>query len=187
MAEAPRIIVGVSGSLSSLAALHRGVAEACHHDALLVPVLAWTPVGGEIAYRRTPCPPLLKEWEHAAGKRLDTAFEQALGGYPSGLRIRPLVVRGAPGPALVQIADQPDDLLVVSAGRRGPLNRMLHGSVARYCLSHAKCCVVAIPPSDLLKTLDHAGRHGFPFAMTRWARAASHHARSGARSSSAAG
>ncbi|MCM2424350.1 universal stress protein [Streptomyces sp. RKAG337] len=166
MAEATRIIVGVSGSLSSLAALHRGVAEARRHDALLVPVLAWAPVGGEIAYRRTPCPPLLKEWERAAGKRLDAAFEQALGGYPNGLRIRPLVVRAAPGQALVQIADQPDDLLVVSAGRRGPLNRMFHGSVARYCLAHAKCPVIAVPPSDLLETLERAGRHGLPFPST---------------------
>ncbi|MCQ4040458.1 universal stress protein [Streptantibioticus rubrisoli] len=165
MAEDTRVVVGVSGSLSSLAALHRAVDEARRRDAVLVPVLAWTPVGGEATYRRSPCPALLKEWEIAACKRMDTAFEQAFGGYPEGVRIQGRVVRGDAGQALVHTADRPDDLLIVGSGRRGRLRRMFHGAVSRYCLAHARCTVLAVPPSELLDTLERALRVGDPMTM----------------------
>ncbi|MEY9967848.1 nucleotide-binding universal stress UspA family protein [Streptacidiphilus sp. MAP12-16] len=166
MAENVRVIVGVSGSLSSLAALHRAVGEARRLDAELVPVLAWHAVGGEAAYRAHPCPPLLKVWEQTARKRLDTAFEQAFGGYPAGMRIQPMVVRDdLPGRALVAIADRPGDRLVVSTGRQGRLQRMFHGSVSRYCLAHATCTVVAVPPSELLQTLERAVSEGAPLPL----------------------
>ena len=170
MAENIRIVVGVSGSLSSLAALHRAVEEARRRDAVLVPVLVWHPVGGELAYRSRPCPPLLAVWEQAARKRLHTAFEQCFGGYPADLRIQPVVVRDEqPGHALVAVADRPDDVLVVSTGRRGRLARMFHGSVSRYCLAHARCAVTAVPPSELLDALESAARDSEPMTLpVRW-------------------
>jgi hypothetical protein len=78
------VIVGVSGSVRSLAALRVAVAEARRVGALLLPVLAWSPVGGEVAYRRGPCPPLLRVWEQMAGERMRTAFDEAYGGRPPG-------------------------------------------------------------------------------------------------------
>lgn len=150
MAEKLRVIVGVNGSARSVAALHRAVGEARSRNAVLVPVLAWHPVGGEFTYRSSPCPPLLAVWEQAARKRLDDTFEQAFGGYPTDLRIEPALVRDEqPGRALVAVADRPDDLLVVSTGRQGRLQRLFHGAVARYCLSHARCTVASVPPSEL--------------------------------------
>jgi nucleotide-binding universal stress UspA family protein len=165
MAEATRVVVGVNGSLGGLAALHHGVEEARRRDALLVPVLAWTPPDGEAAYRHSPCPPMLREWEREAAGRLDTAFEQAFGGYPAGLRTRAVVARGPAGQILVSAADAPGDLLVVGAGRRGRVRRVLHGSVARYCLAHAACPVVAVPPSQLLSVLERAARDGMPMTL----------------------
>ncbi|QMU77718.1 universal stress protein [Streptacidiphilus sp. PB12-B1b] len=166
MAESARVVVGVSGSLSSLAALHRAVAEARQRDAVLVPVLAWHAVGGETAYRTAPCPQLLTVWEEAARRRLDTAFEQAFGGFPAGVRVLPLLVRDEnPGRALVRTADRPDDLLVVSTGRQGRLRRILHGSVSRYCLAHARCTVAAVPPSELLEALERAADSGEPMTL----------------------
>jgi hypothetical protein len=79
-------------------------------------VLAWAPAGGEIAYMRAPCPLLLRLWEQEACERLRDAFDQAFGGQPGGVAVRPLVVRAPPGPALVELADRPDDLLVVGYG-----------------------------------------------------------------------
>jgi len=51
----------------------------------------------------------------------------------------------------VRVADSDDDLLVVGAGRRGALGRMTSCRVSRYCLAHARCPVVAVPPSDLAR------------------------------------
>ena len=34
----------------------------------------------------------------------------------------------------------------MGAGQRGALTRMWHGQVTRYCLAHARCPVLAIPP-----------------------------------------
>jgi hypothetical protein len=37
----------------------------------------------------------------------------------------------------------------VGTGRRGPLARLGHGHVTRYCLGHARCPVLAVPPATL--------------------------------------
>ncbi|MFH8384406.1 universal stress protein [Kitasatospora sp. NPDC018058] len=153
MSDVARVIVGVSGSLHSLTALHRAAEEARARRAVLVPVLAWTPVGGERNYRARPCPPLLRAWRDAAEARLERALEQAFGGLPVGVPVRPLVMRGEAGRVLAEMADRPGDLLVISAGRhgsaRGRLRRLVRGSVSRYCLDHAPCGVLVVPPSTL--------------------------------------
>jgi hypothetical protein len=61
---------------------------------------------------------------------------------------------------LVDHADRPDDLLVVGTGRRGGLRR-LRRSVGRYCLAHARCPVIAVPPSDLMEEASR-GLHLWP-------------------------
>ncbi|GAA1986673.1 universal stress protein [Kitasatospora viridis] len=142
MAETSRVVVGVSGSTRNAAVLRRAVDEATRLRAVLVPVIAWTPVGGG---RVHPCPSLAALWQQAARTRLDDAFADTLGGYPTGLRIDPVVIRDEAGPALVRIADQPGDMLVVGAGRRGPLQRLVHGAVSRYCVARALCTVIAVP------------------------------------------
>jgi nucleotide-binding universal stress UspA family protein len=157
MSDVARVIVGVSGSLHSLTALHRAAEEARTRQAVLVPVLAWTPVGGERNYRARPCPPLLRAWQDLAEARLESALEQAFGGLPIGVPVQPLVMRGEPGRVLTGLADRPGDLLVVGTGRhgsaRGRLRRLLRGSVSRYCLDRAHCGVLAVPPSTLQEDL----------------------------------
>jgi nucleotide-binding universal stress UspA family protein len=152
-----RVIAGVNGSVRSLAALRAAVVQARSAGAELLPLLAWAPVGGEMAYRRAPCPILLRLWEDAACGRLRAAFDDAFGGMPDGLQIHPLVVRGAPGPALVGTADRPGDLLVVGGGGWGRLACAVHGSVSRYCLAHASCPVLVVPPPDMIR--EQRSRH----------------------------
>ncbi|WP_329493498.1 universal stress protein [Kitasatospora herbaricolor] len=154
MVENSRVVVGVNGSLSSLAALYRAVEEAGRRDAMLVPVIAWT------AADRTLRP--LSELEHVARRCMDTAFEQAFGGYPGDIVIRPLVVRSEPGRALVAAASGPGDLLVLGSGHHGRVQRALHGSVAGYCRAHARCEVVVVSPSALLESLELTARSGAP-------------------------
>ncbi|WP_405573451.1 universal stress protein [Streptomyces phaeochromogenes] len=147
--ERRRIVVGVSGSLGSVAALHRAANEARRADADLLAVLAWEPPGGELAHRRSMFPVPVTDLRQEAGTRLLTVLDRAFGEAGPGARFQGLVVRGSPGRALVESADRVDDLLVIGAGCRGRLQRALFPSVARYCLAHASCPVLAIPPSPL--------------------------------------
>ena len=161
-----RVIAGVSGSLRSLGALRAGVAEARSTGAALLAVLAWVPAGGELAYLRAPCPLLLRLWEHAAHERMHGAFDAAFGGMPTGVTVRTMVVRAKPGPLLVELADRPDDLLVVGYGRRSRLSCTVHGAVTRYCLVHARCPVLAVPPPDLISKLRPWPHHWRPEDFT---------------------
>jgi len=145
-----RVIAGVDGSLGSLQALRYAAEEARERDALLVAIIAWLPPGGDLAERRYPSVYLRQIWRNAAWDRLLSAFDAGLGGFPPEVPVEPRVVRGEPGPVLVNSADDPGDLLVVGTGRRG-VRRALSRSVSRYCLAHARCPVTAIPPSALME------------------------------------
>jgi nucleotide-binding universal stress UspA family protein len=142
---AGRLVVGASGSPGSLAAVRYALRLAHRHDVPVVAVMAWVPPEGDLAERRWPCPDLRRVWADDAGKRLVSALGDACGGVPASLDIRLVVIRGNAGPALVQVADSGDDVLVVGAGRRGMLSRMWGGRVSRYCVSHARCPVLAVP------------------------------------------
>jgi nucleotide-binding universal stress UspA family protein len=164
MSHSGRVVVGVSGTPTSLQALRAAVSEARRSGARLSAVLAWTPPGGEISYRRAPCPPLLRIWEDEAVWRLRNSFDEAFGGVPTDLPVELVTVRGEAGAALVDYADHADDLLVVGAGPRGRRARLFHGATARYCLGHAGCRVLAVPAPDLLAALPRGLRHHVPMA-----------------------
>jgi len=153
-----RVIVGVSGSPGSLGALHyaEDLARVC--DATLMPVLAWTPPGGDLADRRGPCLYLRRIWTEDAWRRLWDALDAAWGEIPDDLPVQPTVQRGDAGPVLARIACCPGDLLAVGAGRRGALAQLVSGRVSRYCLSHAQCPVLAIPPPALAQEVSHGPR-----------------------------
>jgi nucleotide-binding universal stress UspA family protein len=155
-----RIIVGVHGSLGSLQALRYAAAEARQRDVPLVPVIAWVPPGGDLAERRHSSPYLRKIWRDAAWERLKTAFDDGLGGMPSDVEVEPHVERGETGPVLVDVASHPDDLLIIGTGRRSLLGRLFRSSAGRYCLVHARCPVLAVPPSALMDEMSH-GLHAW--------------------------
>jgi nucleotide-binding universal stress UspA family protein len=144
-----RVVVGVDGTPGSLEALRFAVGQARLLGATLVPVLAWIPPGGEVAARRVPAPAYTQMLRKDAEQRLLRAFDEGLGGLPRDLRAEPWVIRGGAGPALVETADRTNDLLVVGAGRRGLLRHAWRASTARYCLAHASCPVIAVPPPKL--------------------------------------
>jgi nucleotide-binding universal stress UspA family protein len=165
MATVVRIIVGASGSPASLRALRYAQHLARDLGATLIPVLAWLPPGGDLADRRTPNDELGRIWAHDARHKLQDALNLAWGTPPAGLPVQPLAQRGHPGPVLTGASCHPGDLLVIGAGRRGALARAAGGRVSRYCLAHAGCPVLAIPPTPLA----HQARHG-ALARAFWRR-----------------
>ena len=150
-----RIIVGVHGSLGSLQALRFAADEARQRSVPLLAVTAWVPPGGDMAERRHSSPYLRKIWRDAAWERLWAAFDAGLGGVPADLHVDTQAIRGDTGPVLVDTADQPDDLLIIGTGRRARFGRMMRRSVSRYCLAHARCPVLAVPPSALMDEMSH--------------------------------
>lgn len=149
-----RVVVGASGSPGSLRALRYAEDLARAHDATLIPVLAWVPPGGDLADRRAPCGDLRRIWADEASQRLAETLTAAWGQVPADPPVRPMVERGHAGWVLVTIAG-PGDLLVVGAGRRGPLAQVISGRVSRYCQAHARCPVLAIPPPALAQDISH--------------------------------
>ena len=155
MGAVRRIVVGVHGSLGSLQALRWATEEARERQVPVAAVTAWIPPGGDFAERSHPSPYLRKVWQEAAVARLTAAFDDCLGGVPADLGVRLFVERGDAAQVLVDVAAQPGDLLVIGSGRRNALGRALHRSVGRYCLAHARCPVVAVPPSALMDEMRH--------------------------------
>lgn len=144
-----RIVVGVSGSPGSLAALHQATAEARERNADLYAVLAWQLPGGGLGGRATYGTAALREHREAAVEELRTLLDGAFAVRRPGVVLSGLAVRGEPGPVLVEAAGSADGLLVVGAGSRGRWLPALRPSVARYCLAHAACPVLAVPPNPL--------------------------------------
>jgi nucleotide-binding universal stress UspA family protein len=164
-----RIFAGVSGSPGSVHALRQAADLARQHDAVLVPLLAWVPPGGNLHERKDPCPELRQLWEDQAWQRLWDTLDAAFDGLPASIATQPVVLRGKPGRALTLLACKPGDLLVIGAGRRGLLRRLGRCGVSRYCLANAHCPVLAIPPPALAQEAGY-GLRGWAFRH-HWIRA----------------
>ncbi|MGH3259149.1 MAG: universal stress protein [Streptosporangiaceae bacterium] len=156
MSGVGRVIVGTSGSPGSLSALRYAEALARAHEGTLVPVIAWAPPGGDRADRVQPSCYLRQAWQDAACQRLRDALVAVWGEVPDDPLVEPHVERGPAGWVLVSLACRPGDLLVIGAGRRGTLGRMACCEVSRYCVAHARCPVVAVPPPDLAREIGHS-------------------------------
>lgn len=168
-----RVIAGTSGSPGSLRALRYAEVLARAHDAALVPVIAWVPPEGDRApgFTRAICARSGTTWPASiSGMRSSPSGERSL----TNPRVQPHVERGAAGWVLVSIACRAGDLLVVGAGRRGALARTVSCQVSRYCVAHAQCPVLTVPPAALAQDIKH-GR----LARALWHRPGSFGTRTG--------
>ena len=80
-------------------------------------------------------------------------------GRREGIRVTFLVWEGEPGESIVDAARAEEvDMIILGSHGRGPIGRLLMGSVSRYVLRHADVPVVVVPrneggrPNDLRPT-----------------------------------
>lgn len=132
-----RIVVGVDGSESSVAALRYAARLADAFDAPLEALTTWTfpPYAGAS---------LVAGWdpERDAADTLDAAVERAFGGsVPEGLTRTVLV--GPAARTLIEVSDRCGMLVLGSRGHGGFAGLLL-GSVSSACAEHAHCPVVVV-------------------------------------------
>jgi nucleotide-binding universal stress UspA family protein len=135
-----RIVVGVDGSESSLAALRWAVRQAELTGAPLEIVSAWE---WPVSYSdwETPEPP---DYDPAgeARRQLDKAVSSVLTPRDA-IEVRRSVVEGHAAPVLEALS-KTADLVVVGSHGHGELVGMLLGSVSEHCATHCHCPVVVI-------------------------------------------
>lgn len=163
MDDIGRVVIGASGSPGSLVALRYADVLARAHHAILVPVLAWEPPGGDRANQVPPSGYLREVWHDLACQRLRDAILAVWGQMPADPLIQPQVERGPAGWVLVSVARRPGDVLVIGAGRRGALQRMAFCRVSRYCAARARCPVILVPPPELAREIGRRGLARHPW------------------------
>jgi nucleotide-binding universal stress UspA family protein len=153
-----RIIVGVDDSAGGKAALRLAVEQARSSHARLVAVRSWAlglPRHGGLRRRRLgPVHPhVVMYWDRSMQRQgcreiIDHCFAEAVGGTPQDVAIAIRTPEGEPGAALTGIATADGDVIVVGQEPTLTVRRVLHGSVSRYCRTHARCPVVVVPAQE---------------------------------------
>jgi nucleotide-binding universal stress UspA family protein len=146
---ATRVIVGVDGSVAGLRALRLAVAEARRRGAELHAIRVWSDNGAW----ETGSECLANARQVRAATELSMAFAATMGRVPDDIEVVAMAAGGRPGPILVTYAHRDADLLVVGTTQRGWLRRLFRRSTARYCVAHAACPVVAVPPDTFARTV----------------------------------
>ncbi|HET8928347.1 MAG TPA: universal stress protein [Microbacterium sp.] len=135
--DTDRVIAGVDGSASSIAALRYAARVAAAFDAPLEAVTTW-------AFPRLADAYTVAAWspEDDAAAVLKAAIEQAFGSEPPAGLVG-TVLPGPPARTLVQLSRNAGMLVLGSRGRGGFAGLLL-GSVSTACAAHAHCPVLIV-------------------------------------------
>jgi nucleotide-binding universal stress UspA family protein len=137
----PRIVAGVDGSPSSMAALRWATGQAGLTGATVDAVIAWHyPVLAASGGYGLAVPELGPDDFREIAEKTVAGAIGALS-PARDVRVRPLVVEGDPARVLLD-ASAGADLLVVGTRGHGGLTEALLGSVSQHCVQHAACPVV---------------------------------------------
>ena len=134
-AERPRIVAGIDGSPSSLAALEWAARQADLTGSVLTAVAAWH-------LPSTYAAGITDDYDPAADmQRVVDDSLPALQQRHRTLRVAGQVIEGYPGPTLVD-ASRDADLLVIGSRGHCEFVDILIGSVGMHCATHAHCPVL---------------------------------------------
>jgi nucleotide-binding universal stress UspA family protein len=156
-----RVIVGVDGSLNSLRALREAVVEARRRDARLIvihvraPAHSSAPIGVIGILDPSPCPGQQTNCsrDREAEVLIARCIDEGLGDKPADVELSIHVAVGTPHTALVHQVWRDDDLLVVGTRNRSRWAHPWRQSVGRYCVAHARCPVLVVPPDDFARAM----------------------------------
>lgn len=138
-----RIVAGVDGSPSSLAALRWAVRQARLTGATVDAVIAWRYPVVPLPIGPAPVAMLVTaDFEKAADETVSEAISAAVG-HDNDVRVSAQVREGNAAQVLIDAAAGADLLVVGSRGHGGFAEALL-GSVSQHCVHHAPCPVVII-------------------------------------------
>lgn len=136
------IVVGLNDTSASRAALRFALREAARRDSTVEVVTAWS----WRSMSDLPEPDDPREWARAHAQAVqDAAVAAVLSDFEGSSRMSRQVIEGDAAQVLLRVA-RDADYLVVGTGRKGPMRRILLGSVSEQCVRHAPCPVLVVPP-----------------------------------------
>jgi nucleotide-binding universal stress UspA family protein len=154
MRTAERIVVGVSGSVNSLAALRWATTEAHLRAAEIWAVHAWSSPLDTMAIYASRRGMLSHEQQREAANKLlaaalcnawETELDRPV------IRGRPILVKGYAIPVLLRYAADADLLVLGRSLRRQEFDgSFLLGMVARTCIANSRCPVVAVAATEMI-------------------------------------
>ena len=133
-----RIVVGLDGSPSSIAALEWAANQAESTGAFLEVLMTWEWFSG---YGWSPIPPDFDP-AHSCETKLNGLVEPVHKAHPSVV-LKATVIEGLAAQVLVE-ASEGADLLVVGNRGHGEFVGMLLGSVSEHCVTSARCPVLVL-------------------------------------------
>lgn len=142
-----RIVVGVSGSANSMAALRWAGAEARLRSAEIWAVHAWWSSMEMLApYASLRGVPSRDQQRQAASALLTAAIGHAFGHEPHGcgVGVWPILVEGNPVAVLLRYAVGAQQLVLGHKRRPDNPRETALGAVVRACIAHAPCPTVVI-------------------------------------------
>lgn len=153
-----QIVVGVSGSAASRAALAWAAAEAGERHAELVAVRAWQPTIETLApYASTAGRPSPEQDHDRADDELTATVEHIIG-HGTPVKVHQVLIRDRAARALLDQALSAD-LLVLGGHHTGSPMTPTVGAVAAACLRHAHCPVVLVSPTGTDEPGTSPARH----------------------------
>ncbi len=138
------MIVGVSSSLSGLAAVRFALTEARRRGVPLWAVRAWHL---ESSSRARPSWDFQRTVADQCGRLVQETFRQAVGQSAREVGASIRVPSGKASYVLQDYATEPGDLIVLGAARR----RWWGGDVVRSTVKGAVCPVIVVPPPELAR------------------------------------